>query len=421
MFRRITVLAVALLLAAGGITQAQPAEAGSVTLRLPAPTGPNRIGATTLHLVDESRPDPWRTDIKFREVMTTVFYPARDVRGYPIAPQMTRAAAELFKAIDVNFLHRELPPQGVDWAATMTHSHTGAPAQAVRRPMLLYSPGFGDPRTIGTGLAEELASHGYVVVTIDHPGDTSEVEFPGGRWRTIQELPGDPRTNPPLFRTMMDTRVADTRFVLDELEVLAAGGNPDAEARTLPENLGRALDLKRVGAYGQGAGGPTAAEAMYEDRRIDAAVNLEGYLDYLPDKPGQAGELLPVAQNGVDRPLLLLGTDGFRDARFERSWSAMLAHHQGCTHWRQLNNAMHWVFTDFAAMAPQLQAAGLMSAENRTRLVGAIDPAESVPTVRNLVVSFFAQHLAGDYEAGRGVAEFGLFNPACSSNGNNRT
>jgi hypothetical protein len=68
-----------------------------------------------------------------------------------------------------------------------------------------------------------------VVVTIDHPGDTSEVEFPGGRPRKIQELPGDPRTDPAIFRTMMDTRVADTRFVLNELEVLAAGGNPDAE------------------------------------------------------------------------------------------------------------------------------------------------------------------------------------------------
>jgi hypothetical protein len=91
--------------------------------------------------------------------------------------------------------------------------------------------------------------------------------------------------------------------------------------------------------YGHGAGGPTAAEAMYEDRRIDAAINLEGYLDYLPDKPGQEGQLLPVAQHGVDRPLLLLGTDGFRDARFERSRSAMLAHDDGCTRWRQLNNA----------------------------------------------------------------------------------
>jgi dienelactone hydrolase len=387
--RRTATLAIVVALASGGIAQAEPTEDSDVTLRLPAPTGPHRIGATTLHLVDHARRDPW--DNSVRELMTTVFYPARDVRGYPVAPQMSRAAAEAFERIDVVWMHPELPKEGVDWAATMTHSHTDAPAQAGRRPVLLYSPGGADPRTIGTGVAEEMASRGYVVVTIDHPGETSAVEFPDGRLREIG-IPGDPRTDPQLARTMMTTRFADTRFVLDQLEVLAAGGNPDADGRTLPANLGRALDLRRMGMYGHSAGGGTAAESMYEDRRIDAAVNLEGYLDHLPEEPGQAGELFQIAQHGVDRPLLLVGTDGFRDERFERSWSAMLAH-RGCTRWRQLDDATHWVFTDFGAIAPQLQTAELMSAEDRAKLVGAIDPGRSVPAVRSYVRSFFARHV----------------------------
>ncbi|MEV0699071.1 alpha/beta hydrolase [Saccharopolyspora sp. NPDC050389] len=385
MLRRTTILATALLLATGGIAHAEP-----TTLRLPAPTGPHRLGTTMLHLVDHDRTDPWNGTA--RELMVTVFYPASTVRGYPVAPQLTPAAAEVFKGLDPVYLHPELPDEGVDWAATATHSHTGAPAQPVRRPVLLYSPGGADPRTIGTGLAEELASHGNVVVTIDHPGETSEVEFPGGRVRTI-DIPGDPRTDPKLFRTMLDTRVADTRFVLDQLGELAAGRNPDAEARELPENLDRALDLRRIGSYGHSAGGATAAEAMHEDRRIDAAANMEGYLDYMPEEPGQDGELLSIAREGTDRPLLLLGTDGFRDERIERSWSAMLAHQQGCTHWRQLDNATHWVLTDYGSMAPQLQDAGLMSAEDRAKLVGAIDPAESVPAIRDHVRTFFARHL----------------------------
>jgi hypothetical protein len=64
-------------------------------------------------------------------------------------------------------------------------------------------------------------------------------------------------------------------------------------------------------------------------------VNLEGYLDYMPEKPGEEGEVFPIARYGVDRSLLLVGTDGFRDERFEPSRSAMLAH-DGCTRWRQL-------------------------------------------------------------------------------------
>ncbi|MER6996438.1 alpha/beta hydrolase [Streptomyces sp. NPDC000410] len=410
MFRgKSTVLGVALILAAGsggitGIAQAHPVKearehiAADVTVQLPAPTGPHRVGVTTLYLVDRTRRDPWADELTTREVMATVFYPARTVHGYPLAHQMTRDAAASFAGMGPA-VHPELPATGVNWAATTTHSYTGAPAQAVRRPVVLYSPGGGDPRTMGTGVAEELAAHGYVVVTIDHPGDAGEVDFPvttEERKEKIREtvLRGDARTDPELFRTMIDTRIADARFVLDQLEILAAGRNPDAAGRALPQNLGRALDLRRVGMYGHSAGGTTAAQTMYEDRRVDAAVNLEGYLDQAPKAPGQEGPLFPVARNGVDRPLLLLGSDGFLDRKgLERSWSAMLAHPEGHTHRRQLDNAAHGVFTDYAALAPQLQAAGVMTADNRVRLVGAIDPASSVPAVRDQVLSFFARHL----------------------------
>ncbi|MCX4825572.1 alpha/beta hydrolase [Streptomyces sp. NBC_01142] len=403
--------AAAALLAGGGVAQARPAQAEAaqaeaaqaeaaddVTVRLPAPTGPHRIGVTTLHLVDRSRRDPWEPEIPVREVMVSVFYPARTVRGCPVAPHMSEGAAELFTTLGP-MGHPELPRAGVNWAATMTHSHADAPAQAVRRPVLLYSPGGGDPRAMGTGIAEELASHGYVVVSIDHPGDASAVEFPHVMTGRDKVRPtvfrGDPRLDPKLSRTMIATRIADTRFVLDQLEVLAAAGpNPDVEGHALPEHLGRALDLRRVGVYGHSAGGTTAAETMYDDRRVGAAVNLEGYLDYPPNKPGEEGMLLPIARYGVDRPLLLLGTDGFPHRKvLERSWSAALAHSHGCTRRRQLDGAAHGVFTDYAAIAPQLQAAALMTADNRITLVGPVAPEESVPMVRSHVRSFFARHL----------------------------
>ena len=36
-------------------------------------------------------------------------------------------------------------------------------------PVVLFSPGFGVERGLYTSLTEDLASHGYVVVAIDHP------------------------------------------------------------------------------------------------------------------------------------------------------------------------------------------------------------------------------------------------------------
>ncbi|MFE5857534.1 hypothetical protein ACFQ61_30475 [Streptomyces sp. NPDC056500] len=80
---------------------------------------------------------------------------------------------------------------------------------------------------MGTVIAEELASHGHVVVTVDHPGESGAVEFSDGSVREYA-LPGTPEA-PQVFRTMIDTRIADVRFVLHQLTVLAAGQNPDAE------------------------------------------------------------------------------------------------------------------------------------------------------------------------------------------------
>ncbi|MEV0676411.1 hypothetical protein AB0I60_07780 [Actinosynnema sp. NPDC050436] len=54
-----------------------------------------------------------------------------------------------------------------------------------------------------------------------------------------------------------------------------------------------------------------------------------------------------------------------------------------------MTDSTHWVLTDFAAMAPQFQAAGLMTGADRDRLVGAIEPHRAVPRVRAVVAAFF--------------------------------
>ncbi|WP_050503111.1 hypothetical protein [Streptomyces monomycini] len=163
-------------------------------------------------------------------------------------------------------------------------------------------------------------------------------------------------------------------------------------ART--EGLGHALDPRRLGVYGHSAGGTAAAQAQYADSRVGAAADWEGFLDQAPDVSGRPGELLPVAREGVDRPLLLVGTGGFAGrTEMERSWAAVVAHPGGHTRRDRLDGSAHRAFTDHAFIAPRLQAAGLMTAEGRARLVGVADPAWSVPAVRGQVRRFFARHL----------------------------
>ncbi|MER5734665.1 acetylhydrolase [Streptomyces sp. NPDC002262] len=329
---------------------APPAPAGPLVPVLPAPTGPHPVGVVRHAFTDRSRTDPWDPARGARQVVVSAVYPARTVAGRPRAPQLTPAEAPVFARLAP--LVRGLPATGVDWGAVLTHAHTGAPPLPGRRAVVLYTPGGGDARTLGTGLAEELASHGTVVVLVDHPGEASQVELPDGTVReTVLYGPPDPAT----FRTMVDTRVADLRLVLDRLGELTVAA---------------VTDPRRTGVYGHSAGGTAAALLAARDPRIRAVADLEGYLDLEP-WPGR-------------RPLLLLRTDGFEGAgRIESSWAGLRARR------RTLRAANHWVFTDHAALVPQLHAAGLVTDAVRDGLVGPGDAAAATAVVRRELRAFF--------------------------------
>jgi len=88
--------------------------------------------------------------------MVSIWYPATDTRRYPRAPQMLPGAAAHFGSADgVAKVLYDIPAGSVDWAATLTSGHELAPVARHRAPfpVVLYSPGAGDPRTLSTPLA----------------------------------------------------------------------------------------------------------------------------------------------------------------------------------------------------------------------------------------------------------------------------
>ncbi|MER8185814.1 Tat pathway signal protein [Kitasatospora sp. NPDC094015] len=353
-----------------------------IRLTLPAPTGPYQVGVSALHLVDPGRADPWQPDHGRRELMVSVFYPAAGAGGRPQAPYMLPAAAAHFDAVTADdYLQLGVPAGRADWAATRTHVRQDAPVAPERggRPVLIYSPGLGEPRTWGTTLVADLASRGYVVVTVDHTYEAPEVQFPDGSLATMV-APGDPDA---FIRKALAVRVDDTRFVLDRLHQLAAGRNPDADGRALPAGLGRALDLSEVGMVGHSMGGTAAALTMDADRRIAAGLDLDGNLTNVD------GSLMPVAEHGLDRPFLLVGKDGETDTG--PGWQAFRAHTPGWTRQLTLAGAEHASFTDAEALIPQLG----LDPEVRAADIGSIEPAVAIRTTEAYVAAYFDHWLRG--------------------------
>ena len=64
-----------------------------------------------------------------------------------------------------------------------TAAVTDAPAERAHGPypVVLFSPGLAGVRSQNTAWAQELASHGYVVVALDHPYDSAAVVLADGR------------------------------------------------------------------------------------------------------------------------------------------------------------------------------------------------------------------------------------------------
>ncbi|WP_333740881.1 alpha/beta hydrolase family protein [Streptomyces sp. IBSBF 2806] len=369
--------------AAGPSVSSSPAKGR--TLTLPAPRGRYATGESAFRLVDDGRPDPWTPDTPYRELMVSVFYPAGHTGGRPFTRQLPPAvAAAVGSAVEEG---DELPAGLVDWAATRTHSVKDAAVAPGRFPVVLYSPGAGDPRDWNVSLVEDLASRGFVVVTVDHTGEAPGVQFPDGHMvgngplTTAWAQAFENGTTLAFFTKLMDARTADTRLVLDRLT-------------SLPGRLTGAMDLNRIGMLGHSAGGFTAANTMYGDPRIKAGVDMDGTLEYSVKPDGS--NLSEVALHGLDRPFLLMGNSSAAngsDVHRELSWASFWQHQRGWKADVTLDDSAHASFTDAEALLPQL--ADRVPAATLAQAVGTVDPHRAVAANRALVASFFDRFLKG--------------------------
>jgi Platelet-activating factor acetylhydrolase, isoform II len=234
--------------------------------RLPAPTGPYRVGTQTRHIVDESRRDPFSDKPDgARELMIQIWYPLDpSVRDLAMAPYRDRRITTLKSA---------------HFALVKSHSMVGGRLLQSEScyPVLLYTPSWSGIRTECTFQIEELASHGYVVVGIDHPYSSGVVAFPDGRI-VRRKFVGDEDYSSEaaveaFARTagqQVEIRAQDASFVLDTLEQLNAH-DPDGL-------LTGSLDLARVGIFGFSLGGGTSAQACWLDRRFRAGLDMGGMI-----------------------------------------------------------------------------------------------------------------------------------------------
>lgn len=333
---------------------ASPVSPASVSAQLPRPTGPHAVGRSTLHLVDADRPDPWVPSAGARQLMVSMYYPARSTgTGGPTAPYMT--VEEARHLLELRAPDATVPPEVI--SGVRTWAHTDARPARGRFPLVVLSPGFTFPRATLTGLAEDLASRGYVVALVDHPYENAGTTLPNG-----QTLPCAICDEPPAggLRAIAESRAVDVSFVLDRL----TGRHP-------AWRHARVIDPRRIGMAGHSIGGNAAAATMATDARVRAGVNMDGTF------------FAPVPGSGLDgRPFLMFGA---KDRTVDTSWHEAWDQLDGWKRWLTVAGADHGSFTDVPLLA---------------ELAGIPDTAplpfeRSQALTRAYVAAFFDLHLKG--------------------------
>ena len=329
------------ILAVGAGRGVSSQNAAPPPFELPAPTGSYRVGTTSWRIADDARPETFAGSGR-RQVEVLAWYPAADSPTAALAPYLREGTVEVRTFATM----LRAPENAFDaLAAVRAHAHVDtAPADGRGKfPLLLFSHGYTGIPSAYTALLEDLASNGYVVLSVIHPYEATAATLGDGR--VVSLFDGSGKLRPEIteifseWRTEDDTMAAvtrssdrneqlrllrgylsglqhthaalkrwvdDTKLVLDKLATLT--GN------TVAGRVARRADVSRVGVFGHSMGGVTAGQFCVEDSRCRAGLNLDGipqsgtmidaparrpFLMVYSARPGRLGASDPIYQRGA--------------------------------------------------------------------------------------------------------------------------
>ncbi len=344
----------------------------------PKPTGPYAVGRALHHWLDEGHQDELAPNPGTkRELVVWVWYPAAapGQRAEYLPSRWRDALSQSTGALMSDVLTRDL-------ARVQIHSTGNAalPPGQERYPVVVLRAGSSALVASYTALAEDLASHGYVVVGPDAPYRTTVVVLPNGR--IVRRLPqNDLELLPEGQREAFATRLAgvwstDIEFVLDQLARLNAGD--------LSDRLTGRLDLEHIGVFGHSLGGATAAYFCHVDSRCKAGVDLDGRL------------FGPVIETGLKQPFMFIleghgaavGETGRILAQIESMYARLPA---GSRLRLSIAGSNHFSFSDQIL----LKSPFLLGMMHIAHALGGLDGRRGLAITSDYLCTFFDVYLKG--------------------------
>ncbi len=349
----------------------------------PALVGPLPVGVTTLEIDDPGRA---------RRLTVEVWYPAAAPAPTtePVVYGVEVAGITIARLRSATGAHRD-----------------AAPADGAPRPVALLSHGYASGRFQNVGLAELLASHGYVVAAPDHAGNTMGDMVFG--------ISAEARARSALDRPLDLSRVLDALIAAPSARV---GAVDAGRVAVIGHSYGGRAALAMVGARFDGARQQRECAAgaegdrrcamvpvfgprgyRYRDPRVKAAVLLTpaGYRFYRDDGVGAA-----------DAPTLVVGAREDRTNPFGEFHRPVFEALRGRRHLLELSPAGHLTATDVCELVDSIGFFARAFGGDRARDgcgEGFMSDREALDRVGRATLAFLALYVEERPEAAFELAE----------------
>lgn len=292
MRRMLTVVLVAALavvvLCAGYVGHV--AVRSSRPVALPSPTGRFAVGRVAYDWTDAGRTDPLAPRPgTARELSVWLWYPVSraDARRGHLAGYAPGAWSQLHFPGPVGLAESSFDK-------LRTHAREGVPVANGRFPVVVLEPGLGFAAPQYTAIAENLASHGYLVAGVTPTYSANHSVVHGRAVEATDagnpnDLEGTSARATAEANRIVAVWAADARFAARRVAALdRSGGQVDLRGH---------VDAGRVAYVGHSFGGAASLEACRTDIACAGAVDLDGK------------EFGPVVHAGLRAPLMILGSE----------------------------------------------------------------------------------------------------------------
>ncbi|KAH7110133.1 PAF acetylhydrolase family protein [Dendryphion nanum] len=309
---------------------------------LPNPPGRYNVTLTTGALTDYNR--------DARTLMLSVFQPTTCASTVPVFYMPNKTAEYQGSWIQKMFnISVDLTPLFLEARLPVCPDDPSSCSPLDDTPILLLSPGYRGTRLFYNIIASAIASEGFTVITVDHPGDTNIITYPDDHtvYSNLSNVIDLDELAPYAY-----ARAADASFIIDQLS------NATAMTEFLPRHGPQKFPTDRVAILGHSLGGAAAVLAAGQDPRIRGVINWDGPF---------FGSLPPL---GLSQPVLYVATERDDDPRWLAIWPEL----KGPKLWILVAGLSHEGMLDLPTL---FQAAG-QDIGGLADMLGTIAPAEWV-------------------------------------------